>query len=158
MLAHQLWSLIEEIRDQDMHDWESITRTLEKCLAMRALPPKPDLPADVPAKPRVRQKTWLSDEQKADIVTAYKGGAKVKGLAKQYRVDPTTVSGILRQAGIKVKRTGLLPQEIPDAIRRYEAGDSLATISEAMGVSRATVRLRLLEHGVKMRDSHGRPR
>ncbi|MEU7354463.1 recombinase family protein [Streptomyces albidoflavus] len=47
----------------------------------------------------------LSEEQAADVVIAYREGAAVKALARQYGVDPRTVRRVLDDAGVR---------EVPD--------------------------------------------
>jgi len=57
-----------------------------------------------------------------------------------------------------MRRRGLNGEQIDHAIHLYSLGWSLARIANRMNVTPATVRTRLLEHGITMRDTHGRPR
>ncbi|MEV6535941.1 recombinase family protein [Streptomyces sp. NPDC051639] len=47
----------------------------------------------------------LSEDQAADVVSAYKKGAAVKGLARQYGTSPKTIRRVLDDAGVR---------EVPD--------------------------------------------
>lgn len=49
-------------------------------------------------------------------------------------------------------------EQIDGAVMLYESGRSLQEIAEQLGSTARTVRSRLLERGVVMRDTHGRPR
>ena len=57
-----------------------------------------------------------------------------------------------------MRRTGLTDDQATDAERLYHQGWSLARIGDHMNVTADTVRTRLLQRGVTMRDTHGRPR
>jgi hypothetical protein len=48
--------------------------------------------------------------------------------------------------------------EINEAVRLYDSGQSLAHIAEWFGVTATTVHARLRERGVAIRDSQGRSR
>jgi orotate phosphoribosyltransferase-like protein len=54
--------------------------------------------------------------------------------------------------------TTMMDEQIADAVTLYESGLSLAQIGTRLGFDNNTVRLRLIERGVRMRDSHGRVR
>ena len=107
----------------------------------------------------VRQKQHrLTREETARLVTGYKAGAMVKELAAEFEVERRTVSAILRRHGIEPRPRGLNPTQIDEAVRFYGQGWSLARIGERMGVEHSTIRNRLIERGVRMRDTHGRDR
>ncbi|MBB4930383.1 DNA-directed RNA polymerase specialized sigma24 family protein [Lipingzhangella halophila] len=55
-----------------------------------------------------------------------------------------------------MRRTGLSPDQIDEAARLYVLGWSLARIGRRMEFSPDTVRLRLLERGVRMRGRYQR--
>lgn len=57
-----------------------------------------------------------------------------------------------------MRRQGLSDEQVTDAERSYQQGWSLARIGNHMDVTADTVRKRLLERGVTMRDTQGRPR
>ncbi|WP_297537464.1 helix-turn-helix domain-containing protein [Amycolatopsis sp.] len=56
-----------------------------------------------------------------------------------------------------MRRQGLADDQVEDAVRLYDQGWSLARIGEQMDVTADTVRKRLLERGVIMRDPPGTP-
>jgi hypothetical protein len=58
--------------------------------------------------------------------------------------------------GIDTKPRGLAADDVPAAATLYQAGWSLARIGEKFGITDDTVRARLLEVGIAMRDPHGR--
>lgn len=87
----------------------------------------------------------------------YKAGALQRELAEAYGIDRRTAIAIIKRHGASVSR-GLTEAQIELAIVRYGEGASLATIGRELGVDGSTVRSRLVERGVSMRDSHGRPR
>jgi DNA-directed RNA polymerase specialized sigma24 family protein len=56
-----------------------------------------------------------------------------------------------------MRRRGLTDGQAEDAERLYHQGWSLARIGDRMDVAADTVRKRLLDRGVTMRDARGRP-
>ncbi len=74
------------------------------------------------------------------------------GIARQ------TVGKILKHEGVTMRRRGLTPEQVDEAVRLYKAGWSLTRISERMNVDPTTVLSRLRERGVRTRDPHGRRR
>ncbi|RSM82576.1 hypothetical protein DMH04_25630 [Kibdelosporangium aridum] len=93
-----------------------------------------------------------------ELVKHYQAGATVKVLAAQYGVSRGTVGQHLRSRGINTKPPGLHPDEVPTAAELYRDGWSLARIAEKFDTSSNTVRARLLDAGVVMRDTQGRER
>jgi DNA-directed RNA polymerase specialized sigma24 family protein len=57
-----------------------------------------------------------------------------------------------------MRRRGLSPDQVDDAIRRYISGWSLARIGQHLSVDPTTVLNRLREHRIPTRDTHGRHR
>lgn len=108
----------------------------------RSLPPVP------------RRFTQLNATQSESMAADYQAGVPVKELAAKYKISRETVSKHLRRHGIAPRPVGLDKQQIEEAVRLYEQGDSLATIGKRMGVTAHTVRSRLVEVGVRMRSSY----
>ncbi|WP_437770358.1 hypothetical protein [Arthrobacter sp. KNU40] len=104
--------------------------------------------------PIPRHFTQLSAEQATALADDYQAGIRVKELAAKYGISRETVSKHLRRRAITPRKVGLDAQQIKEAVRLYEQGDSLATIGTRMGVTAHTVRSRLLEVGVRMRSSY----
>lgn len=57
-----------------------------------------------------------------------------------------------------MRRAGLSPEQIDEAVRLYQIGLSLDRVGKRVGASSRTISARLQENGVRIRDSHGRPR
>ncbi|MDT0307556.1 hypothetical protein RM780_11350 [Streptomyces sp. DSM 44917] len=131
-------------------------RLLEALLAKL---PSLDAPVRQPAtrsKPgRVKH---LDAAQTQKLIAGYRGGATVYELGREFGVSRQTVSTILHRHGIEMRMGRLAAEAIDEAVRLYESGWSLARIGDRLGASVGTVRNRLLERGVTMRDSHGRAR
>ena len=79
-------------------------------------------------------------------------------LGDRFGIDRRTVSQILHRHGVPMRRRGLSPEQIDEAVQLYDGGWSLAWIGERLGVNPSTVLARLRERGVRMRDTHGRVR
>ncbi len=100
----------------------------------------------------------LHAEDVDELEVAHRTGAKVYELAAQFGISRSTVSNHLRSRGIDTKPPGLHPDDVLEAARLYQANWSLARIAQKFATSANTVRSRLLEHGVRMRDTNGRVR
>jgi hypothetical protein len=91
-----------------------------------------------------------------ELVKAYEAGRTVYDLAAQFGIHRTVVGKHLRARGVDTKPPGLHSEDIPTAARLYQGGWSLARIGEKFATTANTVRFRLLEVGVVMRDTQGR--
>jgi hypothetical protein len=67
------------------------------------------------------------------------------------------VSTILHRHGVEMRRRGIAPDQVDDAIRCYDSGWSLARIGEHLKVDPTTVLSQLRRRGIPTRDTHGRP-
>lgn len=92
------------------------------------------------------------------LVDAYRAGATVYELAEVFGISRQTVSGHLHRCGVQMRRQGLTVRQVDEAATLYGQGLSLARIGARFGVDAGTVRARLLEREVRMRDTHGRRR
>lgn len=61
-------------------------------------------------------------------------GVRTYKLGARFGIDRRTVSAVLGRHGVQMRRRGLSPEDVDDAIRRYEAGWSLAQIGEHLNV------------------------
>jgi hypothetical protein len=86
------------------------------------------------------------------------GGTTTYELGAQFGIDRRTVSNILHRHGVQMRRRGLSPDEVDDAIHLYNFGWSLARVGEHLGVDPTTVLNRLWGRGIPTRDTHGRAR
>jgi DNA-binding NarL/FixJ family response regulator len=117
------------------------------------------LPEVEAAAPRsYRTARQLRPDEITKLVRAYETGATVYDLAARYKINRRTVGKHLRAQGVDTTPPGLPPDDIPAAAKLYEQGWSLARIAEKFDAAANTVRARLLEAGVAMRDTHGRER
>ena len=100
----------------------------------------------------------LDDAQTQQLIDSYQAGSTIYQLADQFDIERRTVSAILHRHDVPMRRRGLTDDQINDAKRLYQQGWSLARIGNHMNVTADTVRARLLERDVTMRDTQGRPR
>jgi hypothetical protein len=100
----------------------------------------------------------LDDAQTQLLIDSYQAGSTVYQLADQFDIERRTVSAILHRHQVPMRRRGLTDDQIDDAEHLYRQGWSLARIGNHMNVTADTVRARLLERDVTMRDTQGRPR
>jgi hypothetical protein len=59
-------------------------------------------------------------------------------LGDQFGIDRKTVSNILHRRGVPMRRRGLSPDQIDEAIRLYSSGWSLARVGEHLDVDPST--------------------
>jgi DNA-directed RNA polymerase specialized sigma24 family protein len=90
------------------------------------------------------------------MVTLYKMGETTRQIAARYGVGHERVGRLIRSAGVRLRLDGLTEQQIDEARALYVSGWSLARIADTLGSTAMTVRSRLIERGVQMRDTHGR--
>ncbi|MFJ9781034.1 helix-turn-helix domain containing protein [Amycolatopsis sp. NPDC101161] len=130
-------------------------RTLEALVWRLPITATPATPSPKRRKPqRARQ---LSDLQVDELTAAYQAGGTVYDLAERFKINRKTVSGILHRAGVQI-RGRLTTEQVDEAARLYAAGWSLARVAAKLDTTANTVRIRLLERGVTMRDAQGRER
>jgi hypothetical protein len=101
--------------------------------------------------------TRLDASATAELIDAYRAGARIKDLARQFDVHRTTVPSLLARHGVELRPVGLSPDQVSDAARLYRDGWSLARLGEKFGVDDMTVRRYLLLAGAVMRSPHERP-
>jgi hypothetical protein len=117
--------------------------------------PLPSLPANRPKPRRVRH---LDQDQVQMLVQGYAAGATTYELGDRFGIDRRTVSAILHQYDVPMRRRGLSPSQVDEAIHLYRLGWSLARVGEHLAVNPTTVLNRLQERGIRTRDTHGRAR
>jgi len=121
----------------------------------------PSLDAPVlrsPERPMPGRVKRLSKEEVQQLIEGYEGGATVYELGDRFGIKRQTVSVILKRREVRMRRQGLTLEQVDEAVRLYGVGWSLARISIKFDTTANTVRSRLLERGVRMRDMHGRER
>lgn len=109
------------------------------------------------ARPRSKQaQRRLAPDQVTELLAAYQGGSTVLELAASYGVHRTTVTGLLKRHGVPFRPPGLDPADLPEAIRLYEAGWSLARLGQHFGVTgHNTISDALRKAGVTIRPRRG---
>jgi DNA-binding NarL/FixJ family response regulator len=96
---------------------------------------------------RTRISDRLSDEQCADIVSAYLSGATAVALASRFGISDYSVRGILIGAGVKRPSGRLTDRAIKQARSLRAAGATLAEIAERLSVAESTVNVTLVGSG-----------
>jgi lambda repressor-like predicted transcriptional regulator len=118
----------------------------------------PDLPiCDTHHTAARRTARQLQPAEVDELERAHRSGTKLRDLATLAGVSTQTISQHLRARGLNTRR-GLAPEDVPAAAELYRSGWSLARIAEKFDTTANTVRRRLLEVGVRMRDTQGRER
>lgn len=128
-------------------------RTLEALV--RRLPTTVTRTATSPKRRKPRRARQLSNQQAHELTVAYQSGETVYDLAERFKINRKTVSGILHRAGVQI-RGRLTSEQVDEAMQLYASGQSLARIAVKLDTTANTVRARLIERGVRTRDSHGR--
>lgn len=86
----------------------------------------------------------------------YQGGETLRQIAADLGVGRERLGAALRADGLRTRRQQLPPETVGEMVRRYQAGESLTVLSAHFGLSPGTIRMRLLEADVALRDHHGR--
>ena len=94
----------------------------------------------------------------ARLVAEYEGGATTYDLANRHGLHRNTITAHLRRADVTIRMDRMTPEQIQQAADLYAEGWSLARVGRAVGTDAETVRKRLREAGVTIRDCHGRER
>ena len=100
----------------------------------------------------------LGSEEVGRLVQARLDGALVTELASEFGIHRSTVASILDRHGMVDRRDALRPQDVQHAVELYEAGLSLATIAQHLGVHPSSVYYRLRRMGIDLRTRPGWPR
>lgn len=121
--------------------------------------PDPAAPAPPPAdRPKPGRAKQLDADQAQQVIHGYLAGATTYELGTQFGIDRRTISNILHQNDVQMRRRSLSPEEVDNAIHLYGLGWSLARVGEHLGVVHTTILAKLRQHGIPTRDTHGRPR
>jgi hypothetical protein len=92
------------------------------------------------------------------LIQGYLAGATTYELGTRFGIERRTVSNILHRHDVPMRRQGLPPEQVDDAIHLYNLGWSLARVGEHLSVDHTTVLTKLRERGIPTRDTHGQPR
>jgi transposase-like protein len=102
--------------------------------------------------PNHQVQTWLTSEQIAGLVEAYRSGSTVKDLAATHGIHRTTVLEHLKRQQVPRRRSKLNPVDINKAARMYAEGRSGEAIAIELRVGASTVRRELKKAGVEVRS------
>jgi DNA-binding CsgD family transcriptional regulator len=98
-----------------------------------------DRPSHRPV-PSLRQKqTRSADSDRTEVQRRYLAGETANALADAFDVNRATVFATLQRAGIKSRYRILTDLDVDTAAAMYEAGRSLASIAQHLGVADRTV-------------------
>jgi hypothetical protein len=103
-----------------------------------------------PVRSRQIQRRLIA-EQIEQLVHKYEGGDNMTMLAARRGLHRTTVAGLLRRAGVTLRRQGVPAEPLSEAARLYAAGWSCQRLVECYGCDAETVRQALRHAGVVLR-------
>ncbi|WP_396290682.1 hypothetical protein [Curtobacterium sp. KT1] len=88
----------------------------------------------------------------------YRGGEILRLIATDLGVSRQRLAERLRDRGVRLRGEKPSSEQVLEMCRRYEQGESLATVGARVGFNASTVRVNLIRAGVALRDPHGRQR
>jgi len=70
----------------------------------------------------------LGATEVAALIETYREGRSNKAIAQRFGIHRVTVTALLRRHGVERRRSGLAPEEVPEAASLYGQGWSLAKL------------------------------
>lgn len=104
-----------------------------------------------------QSQTRLSASNHAELLAGYADGVPVHELATRFQVHRGTVTKLVRQAGLAVRRPAVPEPVRQEAVRLYVDGLTLVEVGERLGINDKTVRLLVIEAGGTLRPRGRRP-
>jgi hypothetical protein len=99
--------------------------------------PDPTAPAPPPVdRPKPGRARQLDANQVQALIQGYTAGATTYELGARFGINRRTASAILHRHGADMRKRGLSPHQVDDAIRLYNSGWSLTRIGEHLNVDR----------------------
>jgi lambda repressor-like predicted transcriptional regulator len=111
------------------------------------------VPTQPPAQPHAMAQR-LDDGTRRRIANDYRAGMSPPLIGSRYGISRNSVMDIVAGLGVPRRRPNMQPQEVAAAVDLYQSGWSLARVGKRLGFDPTTIRNRLLEHGVEMRNCH----
>ncbi len=105
-------------------------------------------------RPRAKEPARrLSKVETKGLCDDYEAGVSIAELGERYRLGRTAVFAHLRRSGIQTKaeRRRLTDDQVTEAAKLYESGESLKTVAKYFYVNVKTMRKLLAEAGVTIR-------
>ena len=90
----------------------------------------------------------LGSAEVAELIEVYRAGRSIKQLEQRFGIHRVTVTALLRRHGVALRRSGLAPEEVPEAISFY----GQARLGGRYGVDAVTVWRALRSAGVALRS------
>jgi hypothetical protein len=94
----------------------------------------------------------FNDDEVAEIVTGYRAGATILELAARHACDRKTVIHHLKLHCVEIRHRCMDRAKIDEAVHLYESGLSLIKVGKRVGADPKTVKARLAERGVPLRN------
>lgn len=101
------------------------------------------------------QRPRPSPAEKDGIILLYRDQVPVKEIAERFQMNRRTIWEMARRSGLEPHPRGLSAAHVEQAIGRYQAGASLATIGKELEFDANTVMAALKRRGVPMRPRRG---
>lgn len=117
--------------------------------ALPSLLAQPRAPAGV--VPLRQEQRRLTQEQVAQLVSAYQAGGGVKELGCKFKIHRETVGEHLKRVGVRLRQRGLTAEQIDGCVRLYGEGWSTGRLGKRYEVDAETVRAELKKRRVQMR-------
>lgn len=109
-------------------------------------------------RPRWRATERLSAGMAEEIVAAYLAGSPTPRLAEQYGLCRSSISKLLADRGVELRRRSLTKSEIDQAAELYSQGWSLAMVGQSFGRHPSVILRAFQNCAIPRRDCHGQER
>ncbi|MDJ1372569.1 MULTISPECIES: helix-turn-helix domain-containing protein [Microbacteriaceae] len=104
--------------------------------------------------------TPVAPEVLQAMISAYEAGESLISIATARRLGKQTVSRLLSEAGVRVRRQGLDEEQVAQAVGAYLSGKTIREVAAELGVGHSMVWRALKAAGVELRPNvrrGGRP-
>lgn len=94
------------------------------------------------------------------MMADYEAGASLISIATARRLGKQTVSRLLSESGVRIRRQGLDEEQVAQAVRAYLSGKTIREVADELGVGHSMVWRALKGAGVELRPNArriGRP-